>query len=178
MAEKRGGSRQALVDEVFRRCMANDWRTRRRIVNVIQAEISNRKLDIDFREESILGWNPLPYDLHVMISRVASREEDDPEDQGSRRPFFPAYDEPRRFVSLERIEALTKRADQGEISADELSSLLAMYADLQKIRDHFEEKKKTINRRLTEVIDQIFIIETTKMDLADSIQEAVDGEEG
>ena len=180
MAEKRGGSRQAVVDRVFRSCMAADWRERGMIVQAIRAEIEVLKLDIDFRDETILNWSPTNYDLQVMISRIASRESPDPREGFlDRREFYPAYDEPRRFVSVARIEALVARAEKGEIEAEELESLLAMYADLQMIRDWFDEKAKTVARRQIQVTDLMVSIETTKMDLREALVllGEVDGEE-
>ncbi len=90
--------RQALVDEVFLKCMGQDRRSKGDMIT----EIRYRLLVGDSDEEfGVQGWDPIDYHLTVMISRTASRETD------GKRKFYPvpACD---RFVSLARVESLVE----------------------------------------------------------------------
>lgn len=155
-------TRQGLVDLAFEDCMKLDMRLRSQIVTAIRSEISN--LNGNAHRTTWRSWFPTNYDLHVMISRIASR------DRGDGWKYFPAYGQPRRYVSIDRIRFLIQRAQRGTISADETAKLLKMRADLSDALDHWYGKHEIARERTETLTHLLCLVDTTKMDLEAAIQ--------
>lgn len=167
-----GGNRQALVDEVFRSCMERDRRFREDMVRDVKEELARRNQEAEAAGEPMPFpyWQPTDYDLRVALSRTASR----PDEDGHPR-FMPAYEDPRRYVSLERVEHLVEKADAGEITEDETSRLLSMLADLRLAEDHWARKVERAKGRLEVLRHLIVRAETSWLDLGDSLQTTMEG---
>lgn len=165
MAEH-GGSRQAFVDQVFQECMGLDQRFRDDIVREIRDALEEeRELARLHHEEFLPGWDPTDYDLQVAISRTASRRDED-----GARPYYPAYDDPRRYVSVERVRQLVARVDEGTIDAQETTALLSMLGDLRRVEDHWARELSKVRDEWTRVQELVVEAETARLDLGDAVQ--------
>lgn len=164
---ERGGSRQAFVDRVFRDCMARDERFRDDIVRAVKDALRDeiRACKAEGDPMPFPGWQPDSYDLQVAISRTASRRDGD-----GRREFYPAYDDPRRYVSVERVRALVAKVDDGTIGAEETGMLLSMLGDLRKIEEHWARELGKVRVEWTCVQDLVVEAETARLDLGDAVQ--------
>lgn len=129
-------SRQALVDAVFARCLANDVRDRAKISDAIRTELDAVHANPDEGVMAVWTWeNPSEYLLHVMISRVASRE-----DAEGQRKYFPSYGEPHRFLSIERVGFWVSQAGRRKLRPAEEVEFRAQLADLERLDSVWTER--------------------------------------
>jgi hypothetical protein len=155
-------SRQGLVDRIFHEWMAKDCRFRSQIRVGILAEISA------LNRESRDGWSvwfPSTYDLHVMISRTASRER--PEGGWA---YYPAYNEPRRYISIARIDHLCERADKGLLTPEEHTRLKAMEDDLVLAIGHWQDQHRTARERVDQLTHTLVRTQVTTLELREPVQ--------
>ena len=162
-------SRQGLVDSIFRGCMNEDLRTRSQIRYIISAEVSDLNGDTSGTWDV---WFPSTYDLHVMISRVASRERKE-----GGWAYYPAYGNPKRYISMARIDQLCAKADRGLLSPEEHAQLKAMQEDLVNAIGHWQGQHRVAQERVQQLTHALVRTEVTtlelggqaEMDLAESV---------
>ena len=107
------------------------------------------------------------YEVHVMISRVASRER-----REGGWACYPAYDEPRRYISMARIDQLCERADRGLLSPEERAQLKEMQDDLVKAIGHWNGQHLAVRERVDQLTHSLVRAQVCTLDL----QEGVRGE--
>ena len=156
-------SRQGLVDRIFHECMKEDRRTRSQIRHLIVAEVTelNRKAttleDLPWKV-----WFLNEYELHVMISRVASRERKE-----GGWAYYPAYDNPRRYISIARIDQLCERADRGLLTPEEHAQMKEMQADLVKAIAHWSGQHRVAQERVQQLTHSLVRTEVTTLELGE-----------
>ena len=155
-------SRQGLVDSIFRGCMAEDLRTRSQIRYIISAEVSDLNGDTSGAWDV---WFPSTYDLHVMISRVASRERKE-----GGWAYYPAYGNPKRYISMARIDQLCVRADRGLLSPEDHSRLKEMQADLASAIAHWSGQHRVAQERVQQLTHTLVRTEVTTLELGDQAE--------
>ena len=99
-SKPRANARQALVDMVFRQCMARDERT----LGDIRRRVREHARDA---RGPLYDWatHATDHELQIMISRNCMGE--------GEWEYFPAYSSPPRYVSRARVRELCKAAEEG-----------------------------------------------------------------
>ena len=153
-------SRQGLVDQIFHECMADDRRLRSQIYALIVSEVTGLNRDAATLESLWKVWFLNQYEIHVMISRVASRER--PEGGWA---YYPAYNEPRRYISMARIQELCEKADRGLLTPEEHERLKAMQDDLVLAIGHWNGQHQTARDRVDQLTHALVKIQVTTLEL-------------
>jgi hypothetical protein len=134
--QTKASQRQALVGDVFDRCMREDRRTLEEIRAAVRTELQRYKNDPDGHSH-LSDWEPTDYDLQIIVGRFASR--------GEPWEYYPAYDysgEPgqQRFVSRTRVNVLIQKLNRGTATDAEQRALAEMFADLNRGIRHWKSK--------------------------------------
>lgn len=137
-------TRQELVTKVFRRCLAKDVRTRGAIRSAIRGELS---MD---QSLATMHWHPSDYDLHVAISRVASRTDAD-----GKREYLPSYNRPVRYVWLHRTRNLIRKAEEGTLEPLERWELRQQLSDLEAAEEHWNRTLERHRRTRDQVAETV-----------------------
>lgn len=155
-------SRQGLVDRIFHECMGDDRRLRSQIYALIESEVMglNRQL-----QDGWPVWFMNRYEIHVMISRVASRER--PEGGWA---YYPAYGEPRRYISIARIDQLCEKADRGLLTPEEHLRLKAMQDDLVLAIAHWNGQHRTARERVDQLTHSLVRTHVSTLELGETVQ--------
>ena len=160
-------SRQGLVDRIFHESMAEDRRYRLQIKTAILAEVS----ELNKEPMTWSVWFPSVYEIHVMMSRTASRER--PEGGWA---YYPAYGEPRRYISIARIDQLCERADRGLLTPEEHTRLKAMEDDLVLAIGHWNGQHRTARERVQQLTHSLVRTQVTTLELREPVQGELLGE--
>jgi hypothetical protein len=145
----RDSKRQALVDEVFRQCLAKDRRSLDEIRQAIRERLAQvprvGSTEAAFRNPNyaLATWQPPDHELQIMISRNCMGD--------GEWDFHPAYSTPPRYVSKARVEELVGRAEQGSATASEMRALSEMLADVEVGVKHWQAKHARARAKETEL---------------------------
>jgi hypothetical protein len=131
-------TRQALVDRVFAQCMARDERTLERIRQQV------RIAAYEHRNINLSAWRPTDHELQIMISRNCMGE--------GEWEYFPAYSNPPRYVSRERVRRLCALAEQGCLTERERAQLREQLEDLNNGIAHWRAKHRRARQKEAELL--------------------------
>ena len=143
---------QAFVDEMVELCLREGIRTQDKIVN----EIKYAHMGSGFFEPHLSMMDVSAKELIHKISLTTSRE-----DSGGHRPIW-CVPGRRRYLSVQRVKALTAKADALNLTPTEAKELRESVKDLQLLQDHWARKAKKAFQRVSQ-LEQLQIHATVSM---------------
>ena len=146
--KSRWSCHQAFVDEVVERCLANGVRDRASMIIAIRSECL---ADPGLRAVDT-AWKTLIHKISLTTSR---------EDSNGHRPIW-CVPGRHRYLSVERVKALTAKVDALTITPAETKELRESVKDLQLLQDHWAAKAKKAFQGVSQ-IEQIQIHATVSM---------------
>ena len=130
--------RQKLVNKVFASCMALDERALGEIRKRVREEVA-----LLGEHHPLHRWAPSDHQLQIMISRNCMGE--------GEWQYFPAYSNPPRYVSRERVRQLCAIAENRNLLESKRRELKEQLADLDNGIRHWRAKHNRARQKEAEL---------------------------